>query len=287
MTATSEAQIVSQHPYDPHFDERSKLDQEIGKLERHLHMLRVKRNALLPITILPIDILVEIFKLAVTQAEDGSVIPKRIAEISWVCRPWREVALGHPILWTDISHSLSPRWKKAYLERSKPADISIAIDYIFRRPTFLDTFVLESELPRIRHLEVYPGCLSTDELISTIPAPVLQSVKLHGVKIHNALFSGTAPHLTAVHLRGCAGFRFDTIAFPQLMELHLAGINPKPSIQAWLTGLSSLPNLQRLALKDALDSSVLSENALVSLPHVDLPNLQSISAKEYAPRSPS
>ncbi|TFK64586.1 hypothetical protein BDN72DRAFT_740442, partial [Pluteus cervinus] len=94
-------------------------------LERQLHLLRVKRNSLVPISNLPADVLVDIFKLSTTKVKDEYVSFRQMIKISWVCSPWRKVALDHPILWTEISPSLSPMWKRAFIERSQPAGISI------------------------------------------------------------------------------------------------------------------------------------------------------------------
>ncbi|TFK64569.1 hypothetical protein BDN72DRAFT_774412, partial [Pluteus cervinus] len=163
-------------PYDPHFEARSEIDKEILQLERQLHLLRVKRNSLIPISNLPTDVLVDIFKLATTKVEDKDVSPKRMAEISWVCGLWRKVALDHPILWTVISGSLSLMWKKAFIQRSQPAGISIGVNHTYIMPELME--ILISELPRIRHLDLSNGNAQTSEMIASLPAPTLQSVKL-------------------------------------------------------------------------------------------------------------
>ncbi|TFK60412.1 hypothetical protein BDN72DRAFT_883610 [Pluteus cervinus] len=276
MSTFPEAQIEFKGLYDSHFEERSKIDREIIELERQLHMLRVKRNALLPILSIPTDILLEIFEIAKIKSEDGSVLPFRMVEITWVCDRWRQVALNHPVFWTEICHSLSAMWKKTFLQRSRPAHISIRMDDAYKGSELRDTFPLEA--PRIRHLEVYNGCLA-EELVSTTPAPVLRSVKLWGHRSCNRpLFSGVAPYLTTVDMIGCEAFRFPIIPFPQLTELHLTRINPKLSIHECLIGLSLFPNLRNLTFHVALTDH---STAGVRLPQVSLPNLQFISVDEY------
>ncbi|TFK64164.1 hypothetical protein BDN72DRAFT_926024 [Pluteus cervinus] len=152
--------------YDPHFEERSKIEQEILHLEYQLHQLRVKRNSLIPISNLPADVLVDIFLLAATELDDEDVYPKRVVDISWVCSLWREVTLDHPILWTQISCSLSPPWKRMFIERSKPAGISIAVQGADIMPELME--VLISELPRIRHLDWSNGNAQMSAMITTV-----------------------------------------------------------------------------------------------------------------------
>ncbi|TFK64576.1 hypothetical protein BDN72DRAFT_963107 [Pluteus cervinus] len=264
-------------PYDPHFEERSEIDKEILQLERQLHLLRVKRNSLIPISNLPTDVLVDIFTLATPKVEDKDLSPKRMAEISWVCGLWRKVALDHPILWTVISGSLSPMWKRAFIERSQPAGISIGVDRTYIVRDLME--ILISELPRIRQLDLTNGSAHKSEPITNLPAPILQSVKLWGIELPEELFSGIAPCLMAIELIACEGFHFRSVPFAQLTELKLVRPNLKPSIIEWLTGLSSLPNLQHITLDDALDSSV--PELASPLPHVDLPNLQFLTMNGF------
>ncbi|TFK65168.1 hypothetical protein BDN72DRAFT_845877 [Pluteus cervinus] len=269
-------------PYDPHFEERCEIDKEIHKLERQLHLLRVKRNSLIPISTLPTDVLVDIFTLATTKLEDENASPKQMVEISWVCSPWRKVALDHPILWTEISGTLSHMWKKAFVQRSQPAAISIGVNRTYIVPELME--ILISELPRIRHLDLDNGSAQKSERLTSSPAPILRSAKLWRVPLPEELFSGVAPSLMAIELIGCEGFHFRSVPFSQLTELKLSHPQPKPSIIEWLTGFSSLPNLQRITLDDALDTSLPASNPELAslLPHVDLPNLQFLTMNGFA-----
>ncbi|TFK64568.1 hypothetical protein BDN72DRAFT_846439, partial [Pluteus cervinus] len=119
---------------------------------------------------------------------------------------------------------------------------------------------------------------------TSLPAPILRSVELQGVELPEELFSGVAPCLKSIDLIGCTGFRLQNVPFTQLTEVKLIRPRPKPSILEWLTGLLSLPNLRRLTLDDALDTS--TRNPEADLPHVDLPNLQFLTMKNFTETTP-
>ncbi|TFK58401.1 hypothetical protein BDN72DRAFT_906771 [Pluteus cervinus] len=115
------------HPFDPHFHLRSKLEEEILELESRLQTLRLKRNALLPISSLPEEVLVEIFLLANTSNKSGLVVSGWIVKMGWVCHTWRKLALDHPLLWTEITEELCERWTREFLKRSGSAVIYLEI----------------------------------------------------------------------------------------------------------------------------------------------------------------
>ncbi|KZP11858.1 hypothetical protein FIBSPDRAFT_1042458 [Athelia psychrophila] len=140
---------------------------------------------------LPTEILMSIFEIGSGRSYPGTkrTICFEVA-ISHVSRRWRSVALGTPSLWTILNReSYQERLSglAAYIERSHPLQLYIQI-VIGRSGPKRDSItsfaqMIQPHLFRCRTLSVFSQsrqeCLSFLTVISTIHAPVLDSLKLH------------------------------------------------------------------------------------------------------------
>ncbi|KAI0051988.1 hypothetical protein FA95DRAFT_1451575, partial [Auriscalpium vulgare] len=96
---------------------------------------RQQHNNCLTIVRLPPEILTIIF-MHVSPPEvrcdwaDRVWVDESLADIGWiaithVCRRWRQVAIGYPLLWTNIDFSYGRAWTQAFLSRARSAPLSI------------------------------------------------------------------------------------------------------------------------------------------------------------------
>jgi len=90
-----------------------------------------------PCSTLPHELLALIFTYAKQKKRVAHRIPIEVA-VSHVCRFWRGVALGTPVLWNriDIYSKRSKAWVHPYLERSFQRPLDVYID-IYRRDRIL------------------------------------------------------------------------------------------------------------------------------------------------------
>ena len=80
------------------------IDAEIFSLEESIRVLRLRRNALSPISSLPPEVVTAIFShlcpLSPDRNPDHHLARLRI---SHVCHQWREIALNHAFLWSHLN----------------------------------------------------------------------------------------------------------------------------------------------------------------------------------------
>src|ERR1700761_411983 len=86
------------------------IDAEIKSLEESVQALKLRRNALSPISSLPSDVFATIFTLLCipgTLSQDGKpVYHLARIRVSHVCHQWREIALNQPLLWSHVDFTI-------------------------------------------------------------------------------------------------------------------------------------------------------------------------------------
>ncbi|KAA1478983.1 hypothetical protein DENSPDRAFT_750428, partial [Dentipellis sp. KUC8613] len=115
------------------------LEAELDGINQLAAYMRSRYNALSSTSHLPAEVLVRIF-VSLRQIEPSKVVPKCLCEphlrgfrgtvIGWlkvthVCRQWREAALAHPALWSDIIFTLGTKWRDEMLRRSRMAPLDV------------------------------------------------------------------------------------------------------------------------------------------------------------------
>ncbi|KAI0263190.1 hypothetical protein BC834DRAFT_887857 [Gloeopeniophorella convolvens] len=274
---------------------RAIVEKQIDDAERGILSMRTRRNALVPISILPPELLARIFHLHALDHPplmDGKSLGW-IAD-THVCQHWRQVALGDGSLWGDIKgFPTKNKWIPEMVARSKdaPLNVSLKVEPLDKR--LLSMFL--RHLPRIRELAL-PG-LSPSQAgegvirkILTHEAPILERFTLRSpgdgkktspiVPNEVGLFRGHgAPRLREVTLYG-VNLPWSSFSRSPLTHLDVRlspGFPSMPSlggIEHLMGVLTGCPTLELLSLHHCLPST---PSTLDQTSTVDLPKLQRLA----------
>ncbi|KZV61946.1 hypothetical protein PENSPDRAFT_658533 [Peniophora sp. CONT] len=118
-----------------------------------------RQNDFVPIGRLPDEVLEPVF-IYVRDSDTDELVKGKLIKyhflyapkwtfVTWVCRRFRAVCLGHPLLWSQI-RNYTPKWLFAFLERSMACALDVRIDTILHKPASLKC-ILQST-PRMRAL---------------------------------------------------------------------------------------------------------------------------------------
>lgn len=165
--------------------------------------LRSVRNALVPISRLPREVLGHIVFSLVAHEQTSNKVQKPPLVVSQVCRDWRRLAVGNPALWTRPDFG-RPKLAQMMLERSGKMALSVDL-----KPSFLDTARQHPDIfPRIRSLSISLNSDKRDLLLALFdgPLPVLESLEILGAfqRVRNVMLENDAmPRLTSLLLHNC------------------------------------------------------------------------------------
>ena len=248
-------------------------------------LLKLRRNALQPISALPPEIFAAIFSsLCLPGIPSLGGKPSRNLtrlHMSHVCHQWREIALNQSQLWSHIDfNTVSLAGATEILVRAKSVPLymetSVSRQYDNDRfGQFLNQ--VQAYLPQIRHLSIkgeleflrtiYGGLENT--LVS--PAPTLEYLSLSfqdenrkiaddplfipNIQLLNTLLGGSTPRLSCLKLRDC-NINHNSPLLKSLTYLEL--ITPygpyymtRPKLAVWLDTLDNIPQLKMLTLRSA------------------------------------
>src|SRR5712691_184935 len=112
------------------------VDKGIDSAREFVRSLLTRRNALVPISLLPPEILAWIFHLLVHDEWPLSGLRNLgWIEVTHVCRHWRQVALDNSSLWARIwCLPANPKWISEILARAKNAPLDIELNDISLNP---------------------------------------------------------------------------------------------------------------------------------------------------------
>jgi len=112
-------------------------DDEITALNSIVASAQMRRNALAPWASLPAEILSRVFEGMAIEDSLGNMNSSRLRNqaglpflttewlvVTRVCRRWREVAIGHATLWSNLSNKHGMPWE-TYLQRAGTCSLSI------------------------------------------------------------------------------------------------------------------------------------------------------------------
>lgn len=168
-------------------DYRMRLQKEV---DEHLHaiaQLRFRMNSSLPISRLPPEILGYIFLQVAQWAPRHAASYEWVRRITHVCRDWRELALGTPRLWTEISScdiDDIDRFK-TFIARSKQAPLKIQlVDLYSEAMSSLIFHEVVREINRAEELSVHIADGFVETYIDHAPpsAPLLRKLNLKDVQ---------------------------------------------------------------------------------------------------------
>lgn len=242
-----------------------------------------------PIQALPPELLILIFQL--TAPRPASLIP-----IALVCQHWRSIALHTPSLWANLDARTTPAGASTALTRSGNTPLRIHIDA--RDRAFLRWLpAVRPALPRLATLELTMHSSAVAEVLAHVaaalpgPAPGLRALALrftHGRDAdagpgHGVLFGGA--RLGALETLVLRRVRPWEAAFGvRLVSLRLTEVASTLAYPLLLACLRAAPNLESLALLDALPRCGLADEAIED--PVGLPRLRSLYLHDLHERAP-
>lgn len=252
---------------------RRALDDELESMEKSARALKLRRNALAPISRLPPETIATIFSFLhpprgyakiLTGDEQYSLAWLRVAH---VCHRWREIALNQPRFWSHIDFTaLTVEGATEFLSRSKMAPVKLEanLSRVRWEGTRFDTFrkQLVAHMSHTCHVDISAKSshlqTTVDQLVS--PVPVLEWLSLtaedkthrrHGVLTRTIvppnLFGGSAPRLSHLRLKHC-DINWTSPLFKnlRLLELHSLSAGARPSLAEWLDAMDQMMKLEVL-----------------------------------------
>ena len=262
---------------------RQAIDDELESLEKTTRTLKLRRNALAPISRLPPEIIAIIFSFLILPREYLRLLPGTKHEVlawlrvSHVCHQWREIALNQPRFWSRIDFTtLTPDGAKEVLSRSKmaPLELEANISGAHWAGDRVDAFgqQLSSHVSHISRLNLTVDFTDLQTIVEQLasPAPVLESLSLivddqchlrrmgipSNAIIPRALFDGTAPRLSRLQLDHC-DISWTSPLFKSLrfLEIQMLSHVARPSLEEWLGAMEQMSQLETLIVNHATPSA--------------------------------
>jgi hypothetical protein len=263
------------------------IDGQLLPVQETIVQLKQRRNALLPVSRLPQELLAAIFRalqlLLPSNGQGWNVVCS-------VCQCWRDAALAYSVLWADIGVTVNSNWTAVLLQRSGNAPLNVSVDVsnsmvaLHREEGALLVF---SHVHRIRSLSIRAFSTAMDRLLLNLdhPAPLIEKLCLSApprtmgsMVIPPSLFGGEAPKLKFVEIIGpCSFYAQHPMAFKSITRLTLSCLDMSWSYD-WetFTHLLSLPgSLRSLTLQDIVGFKHFLIETSVGLPHLESLSIQS------------
>ncbi|KAF8871581.1 hypothetical protein BD779DRAFT_457942 [Infundibulicybe gibba] len=252
-------------------------------IESTIAAIHHHRNALIPISRLPPEILSRIFVFH-AQIEPWKWLEAALTSTR-VCRRWRQIGLDCPGLWSRID-CRSAAWMAVMMERSRSVPLSLVIierdDIGPQRVT-----LIADNLHRFKSLDLHIPDANTHRFLELLGGPVPLLEYLSIVYVGHATFAfpseflgGSAPSLRHIKLITHSYVPWNSGLFANLVTLNVnAEGEPDgplaPSIERLLSALARMPRLETLILCGCLPPPTSS----TTITHVNLPNLDFLWTK--------
>ncbi len=248
------------------------IDAEIKSLEESILALR-RRNALVPVSSLPPEVIAVIFSFLRVPVESPLLtLGKMPGLLAWlhvahVCHRWREIALDQPRFWSHVDlTTVSPAGTAEILARAKKAPLHLEAKVPIGLWDDARFSAFEKELqPRVSHichLAISADLINLHKILEGLasPAPTLEYLSLSNEKywhsglpsrafVHNNFFGGTTPRLSCLKLCNC-NISSTSPLLKGLKTLNILTLsaNVRPSLAIWLDALDEMPQLEQLVL---------------------------------------
>ncbi|KAJ3526209.1 hypothetical protein NMY22_g10257 [Coprinellus aureogranulatus] len=256
---------------------RDALASRARQLRREIEVLERCHNSLSLPNQLPAEILSSIFLLVLYHHREkvlyhGENEGARWIRVTHVCRHWRQVALGCPTLWAELSFA-NTALTEVMLSRSRNAPLTVECFSKGGREVedILRPLLSQSERFRVFWLGLPSGveAFNIDAILSNWlgPGPLLESLKLIShqrdctIEFPPRLGSHDAPALKSLTLINCNIRSWGSLPLPHGMtdlyldppfDRELSRNNARPSWNQFLASFASMPSLNRLTLKHCL-----------------------------------
>ena len=297
------------------------IDAEIKSLQESIRACKSRRNALSPISSLPPEVFAAIFSFVCSPL--GFPNPPELGNqirVSHVCRQWREVALGQPLLWRNVDlTALSVAGATEALSRAKsvPLYLKANVSGSFWDDIRFSAFKkqLQARMPNVSHLSFKAQLDRLHETLGGLvsPAPTLEYLSLcsrerslnteKGGFVPYTLFNGSIPRLSYLRLFECK-ISWKSPLLKGLRHLEIRSPIARPKLETWLDALDAMTQLNTLVLRSAspiaasqgdvlvkhnvtlpslthLTIETTPANCALVLAHLDLPALTALSTTVY------
>ena len=254
---------------------RSTIDKGIIAATRFLPFLLTRRNVLVPIFLLPPEILAQVFHLLVLEEPPFSGNQNLgWIRVTHVCWSWRRVALDDSTLWAKIwGIPTNEKWISEILARAKNAALNIELNAAVQ-PSQTVLLTTPSHLPRTSQFRCHNLSTPLSNTILEIcssEAPALEHFELTVysspftlpdlITLHDLgedmLFKGNAPKLRTFSLSGIV-IPWSLIPRGQLTQLKMACtkdseiVGSRGDFNQLIDLLANCPSLKILALEFCL-----------------------------------
>lgn len=257
------------HVHLEHILEINRLKQEETQLTQTLSAIRTRLNVLLPISWLPIELLLEIFTICVSwlYTPHGHNVKHTQHPLAFtqVSRTWRLTSLSSPHLWSKIDLS-NPLFAFHFLNRSKKAPLSL----ISALPLKLDTDMLAPHAHRLSSIDLFLFPDDMESLFARV-GPHLKSLTELSLKVPPVscclALDFSFPNVRKLTL-DCVSIKWEYIQ--NLTHFSLRGLGPEfcPSLPQLLSIFEKSPYLTYVRLENITPPlSSFSPNT-IHLPHL-------------------
>ncbi|KIO22255.1 hypothetical protein M407DRAFT_216755 [Tulasnella calospora MUT 4182] len=263
----------------------------------HVTAAKRRRNALLPISKLPTEILGAILEMTydLDSCQERSTDQRpshteHLLTFAAVSSQFFSAVMGTATLWAVADWRCSPSQVKRCLERSRGA--LLAVKYHSRgesttKRTMVPTRGVDSliseHIARWRDADLVLDSEKDLKTLSKWAAPQLRRIAIDYIDIDETLgkpihlFGGNAPNLTIIDLRGIhVHWEWDPNMIANLRSLVLQGVLiSKASVGSFLSSIQSFSTLQKLVIRhvqldDAADLIPVSPSWLNSLKELEI-----------------
>ena len=264
--------------------EHDRLRSRFDNMKQLLPSWAGHHNASLPVGRLPNELLTSIFRELVhmydpeVSDDEAASSPSGWIVITFVCRRWRDVALGSSILWTRID-STDIKWlhgyrlarQRAFVSRSKSCPINVDFGGLSQWDPLTSGVILDAcrRWQRVKGIRLDYRFLDTLQLASTVPfdLPLLRRVDVYFASTLElreslgTLMSLGLPALTDLTTNCSPWPIVKSWIKPTLVSLTVNGTSDEsegPAATEWIDVLRSLRSLKVLSLTYALGTTELS-----------------------------
>ncbi|KAF9232490.1 hypothetical protein BU15DRAFT_81177 [Melanogaster broomeanus] len=253
---------------------QARIDDEVALLKLPICALLTRRNALSPVS--------PFTKILGILARWGA---PPWANVSYICRHWRDVALNTSSLWSFL-YLFPPRWTEELLSRSQTVPLRIRVTHGYWAQEEMDFLEkVTRDVTRIQDLSLALPYTLAEGVFAKLSAsvPLLHTLRLFvkhigtdAILIPDTLFNRETPPLRTLELRRCR-IPWPSPIFTGLTTLGLRDIasSSGPTITEFLAMLRHIPDLAHLYLENALSGAegiLASQDSLLSdcleLPHL-------------------
>ncbi|KAL0574587.1 hypothetical protein V5O48_007372 [Marasmius crinis-equi] len=244
------------------------IDDRILELARETRQLQNHRNLLVPISILPTELLGKIFTFHVVQDLSEGWDERKSEHCKWinilhVCHHWRKIAHNTPSVWSSPDFRYPDLAREMITLSSQAAlNLEMRLDRLHAETNKKRVEVLSAALQRLSRIDrlvLEQGRQHFESLLQhdlLQPAPVLRSLSFINrsasqVFLPSSFLGGEAPLLSELRLDGCH-IPWDSALLQNLVVLvmDIADHPSPPTLEQVTTTLVRMPNLEILVLRD-------------------------------------